>query len=143
MFRIRTPRLRVTTSSLATLLLALMVTAPAAAQDTAAAASVDPGTAAGAESGKIPNSKCLKCHDDAELTNDAGRSMAVHETAFKAGAHKRVQATSIGPSSPPSLPFVRRCARQQGPQERQRFGHDGFHLFRTNHRGECRCGDYG
>ena len=90
MFRIRTPRLRVTTSSLATLLLALMVTAPAAAQDTAAAASVDPGTAAGAESGKIPNSKCLKCHDDAELTNDAGRSMAVHETAFKAGAHKRV-----------------------------------------------------
>jgi hypothetical protein len=44
-----------------------------------------------AEVPKIPNSKCLNCHDDAELTNDAGKSMAVHEDAFKAGAHKRVE----------------------------------------------------
>lgn len=38
----------------------------------------------------IANEKCLGCHDDAELTNDDGRSMAVHVDSFSASVHRRV-----------------------------------------------------
>ncbi len=30
----------------------------------------------------IPNSKCFNCHDDAEMKNEAGKSVAVHEAQF-------------------------------------------------------------
>jgi len=38
----------------------------------------------------IANEKCLGCHDDAELTTDDGRSMAVHADSFGASVHRRV-----------------------------------------------------
>jgi cytochrome b subunit of formate dehydrogenase/nitrate/TMAO reductase-like tetraheme cytochrome c subunit len=88
MYRVRDLRFIVPILSLAAFLLTLADPVPAAAQDAAPAAAQDASSAA--EVPKIPNSKCLNCHDDAELTNDAGESMAVHEDAFKAGAHKRV-----------------------------------------------------
>jgi len=43
-----------------------------------------------AEPRTISNEKCLGCHDDAALTNDAGESMAVHADAFGASVHRRV-----------------------------------------------------
>ena len=48
-------------------------------------------TAEGAEPAQsIPNSKCLRCHDDAEMRNDAGESLAVHAAQFDVSAHKRL-----------------------------------------------------
>lgn len=84
MFRIRDLRLTVPALGLAALLLTIGVPSTASAQDAAGAA------AATAEVEKIPNSKCLKCHDDPELTDDDGKSMTVVEAEFKMGAHKRV-----------------------------------------------------
>jgi cytochrome b subunit of formate dehydrogenase/nitrate/TMAO reductase-like tetraheme cytochrome c subunit len=87
MFRTRDLRLILPVLGLSALLLTLAGAVPAAAQQAAATDTAAPA----ADVPKIPNSKCLNCHDDAELTNDAGESMAVHEDAFKAGAHKRVE----------------------------------------------------
>jgi cytochrome b subunit of formate dehydrogenase len=89
MFRARDLRIIVPILGLSALLLALTGPAPVAAQEAAPVAA--PDTAPAADVPKIPNSKCLNCHDDPELKNDAGESMAVHEDAFKAGAHKRVE----------------------------------------------------
>jgi hypothetical protein len=89
MFRARDLRFIVPILGFSAFLMTLAGPLPVAAQDAAAAAAQDAAPAA--EVPKIPNSKCLNCHDDAELTNDAGKSMAVHEDAFKAGAHKRVE----------------------------------------------------
>jgi cytochrome b subunit of formate dehydrogenase len=83
MFRIRRLALACALSA-STLLFALAGSPPAVGQDTAPAAD-----AATAESA-IPNSKCLSCHDDVELKNEAGESVAVHEELFAASAHKRV-----------------------------------------------------
>jgi cytochrome b subunit of formate dehydrogenase len=75
-----------------TLLLASLVlgSAPLHAQDAPAAA-----TPAGAEAPPpaipVDSAKCLACHDDAEMKDDAGKSLAVHEAEFKAGAHKRLE----------------------------------------------------
>ncbi len=88
MFRIRRLVPTCTLSTL-TLLLALAGALPAAAQEAAAlpqAATTD----AVATEPAIPNSKCLGCHDDAEMKNEAGASVAVHEAQFAASAHKRV-----------------------------------------------------
>ena len=53
-----------------------------------------PWNAGAAEQGDeprtIPNEKCLGCHDDPELANDAGESMAVLQDAFSASVHRRV-----------------------------------------------------
>jgi cytochrome b subunit of formate dehydrogenase len=88
MFRARDLLHIVPVLGLSALLLTLAGPAPATAQQAAAVADAAAAPATDAE--KIPNSKCLKCHDDAEMKNDAGKSMAVHEAEFKAGAHKRV-----------------------------------------------------
>jgi cytochrome b subunit of formate dehydrogenase len=85
MFRTRDLRLILTALGLSALLLALAAPAPAAAQDAAAP------VAAATDAPKIPNSKCLNCHDDAEMKDDAGKSLAVHEAEFKTGAHKRLE----------------------------------------------------
>ncbi len=47
-------------------------------------------TAQDAEARTIPNSKCLNCHDDDELTTDDGKSMAIHEAEFAGSKHRRV-----------------------------------------------------
>jgi len=60
------------------LLLAIAIAAPAFAQ----------GEVGAAEVRTIPNSECLSCHDDAGLTNDAGKSLTVHETQFTVSAHQ-------------------------------------------------------
>ena len=75
--------------SMFTLLLALAGPLPAAAQEAAAAPQAGTTDAAAAEPA-IPNSKCLGCHDDAEMKNEAGNSVAVHEAQFAASAHKRL-----------------------------------------------------
>ena len=85
MFRARDLRLIVPVLGLSALLLTLAL--PASAQEAAPATSAAPAE----ELPKIPNSKCLGCHDDAEMKDDAGNSLAVHEAEFKAGAHKRVE----------------------------------------------------
>ncbi|HSN71379.1 MAG TPA: cytochrome c3 family protein, partial [Steroidobacteraceae bacterium] len=58
----------------------------------AALISGTPGIAAeeSEEARTIPNEKCLGCHDDPELTNDAGESMAVLADAFSASKHRRL-----------------------------------------------------
>ena len=60
--------------------------ATAAPAEAATPPAIDPVTGEPA----IANSKCLGCHDDAEMKDEAGRSVAVHEAAFTASAHKRV-----------------------------------------------------
>jgi len=85
MSRTRDLRLTLPALCLAALMLALALPAPATAQADATAAA-----APAAEVEKIPNSKCLKCHDDPELKTDDGKSLAVIEAEFKTGAHKRL-----------------------------------------------------
>jgi predicted CXXCH cytochrome family protein len=58
-----------------------------------AAAAVAAPTSDTAAPAPIDNAKCLKCHDDATLTSEAGKSMTVHEAAFAGSAHKRAQCT--------------------------------------------------
>jgi cytochrome b subunit of formate dehydrogenase len=72
-------------SLLSALVVALLLASgtPAVAQDTAQTAS------APTEVAEIPNSKCLRCHDDPEMKDDAGNSLAVLEAEFMASAHKR------------------------------------------------------
>ncbi|MDH4166434.1 MAG: hypothetical protein OEV90_08485 [Gammaproteobacteria bacterium] len=75
--------------TLSMFLFALADPLPAGAQD---AEATPPSTAAGAvEAGPaIPNEKCFGCHDDAEMKNEAGSSVAVQEALFAVSAHKRV-----------------------------------------------------
>ena len=86
MFRIRRLALACALST-STLLFALAGTPIASAQEVAAPA---PAADAASAEPAIPNSKCLACHDDAEMKNEAGESVAVHEEQFAASAHKRV-----------------------------------------------------
>ena len=86
MFRIRRLALACALST-STLLFALAGTPIASAQEVAAPA---PTADAASAEPAIPNSKCLACHDDAEMKNEAGESVAVHEEQFAASAHKRV-----------------------------------------------------
>jgi len=75
MFRIRRLVPTCTLSTL-TMLLALAVALPAAAQEAAAPPQTVTADAAANEPA-IPKSKCLGCHDDAEMKNEAGESVAV------------------------------------------------------------------
>jgi len=63
------------------LLLMLAVGAPRIAQEAAGAEQ---------EARSIPNAKCFGCHDDEEITNDAGESLAVPEAQYGVSAHKRL-----------------------------------------------------
>ena len=84
-------------SSLAfsTFLVALAGPLPAGAQEAAAA---PPPAAAGAADIEpaIPNAKCFACHDDAEMKNEAGNSVAVHRGAVR---RLRAQESSIASSA--------------------------------------------
>ena len=79
-------------SSLASsmLLFALAGPLPAGAQETAVALPTTTTSAAAAVEPAIPNSKCFNCHDDAEMKNEAGKSVAVHEAQFAVSAHKKL-----------------------------------------------------
>jgi nitrate/TMAO reductase-like tetraheme cytochrome c subunit len=63
---------------------------PAGAQESAVAQPTVAAADAAAAAPAIPNEKCLGCHDDAEMKNEAGNSVAVLEAQFAVSAHKRV-----------------------------------------------------
>jgi len=65
--------------ALAATLLALLPPAPAAAEDAPK---------------PIPNDRCLACHDDATLKDDAGRSLDIQESEFAASKHRRLECTT-------------------------------------------------
>ena len=75
--------------ALSMFLVALADPLPAGAQE---AEEAPPPTVAGAaDTGPaIPNERCFGCHDDAEMKNEAGDSVAVQEAQFAVSAHKRV-----------------------------------------------------
>ena len=75
--------------ALSTLLVALAGPLTAGAQEAAAAPPTTAADAAAVEPA-IPNSKCFNCHDDAEMKDEAGKSVAVHEAQFAASAHKKL-----------------------------------------------------
>ena len=75
--------------ALSTLLVALAGPLTAGAQEAAAAPPTTAADAAAVEPA-IPNSKCFNCHDDAEMKDEAGKSVAVHEAQFAVSAHKKL-----------------------------------------------------
>ena len=76
-------------SRFSTLLVALAGPLTAGAQEAAAAPPTAVADAAAIEPA-IPNSKCFNCHDDAEMKDEAGNSVAVHEAQFAVSAHKKL-----------------------------------------------------
>ena len=79
----------VSTLAFSTLLVALAGPLTAGAQEAAAAPPTAVADAAAIEPA-IPNSKCFNCHDDAEMKDEAGNSVAVHEAQFAVSAHKKL-----------------------------------------------------
>ncbi|MBK7901608.1 MAG: hypothetical protein IPJ97_00680 [Proteobacteria bacterium] len=77
------------TLAFSTLLVALAGPLTAGAQE-AAAAPPTTATDAAAIEPAIPNSRCFNCHDDAEMKDEAGNSVAVHEAQFAVSAHKKL-----------------------------------------------------
>ncbi|MBK6349557.1 MAG: hypothetical protein IPF50_06990 [Proteobacteria bacterium] len=79
----------VSTLAFSTLLVALAGPLTAGAQEAAAAPPTTAADAAAIEPA-IPNSKCFNCHDDAEMKDEAGKSVAVLEAQFAVSAHKKL-----------------------------------------------------
>ena len=88
MFRTRDLRLVFPALGLAAMLLALAGPIPASAQE-AAVAATDTAARRATDVAKIPNTKCLNCHDDPEMKDDAGKSLHVGTAEFALSAHKR------------------------------------------------------
>ena len=79
----------VSTLAFSTLLVALAGPLAAGAQEAAATPPTTIADAAVIEPA-IPNSRCFNCHDDAEMKDEAGKSVAVHEAQFAVSAHKKL-----------------------------------------------------
>jgi thiosulfate reductase cytochrome b subunit len=61
---------------------------------TAAASAATPPAAAAKVDAAAQNARCLECHDDPELKNDAGESMRVHGPDFAASVHGKEACSS-------------------------------------------------